>query len=347
MTDIERELRETMRDRASQLVRTPLATRALMRRARRRRAGTVAVAGAVLMAVTFGGVTLGRSLLVEGTIEPADRPQPPSTAGPGRVGFIGLPPEGATPSSPISSELVLHYFGPDPAGWGKSNAWVYADGRLIVEREANIPEGANASSTGFLEQRLTSEGVETMRTYVVSHGEPVLGEPPDTMELRVRLGGRVVDLDPARAFDPDRLLEAESWLPESAWEDKRLRAYVPSEFAVCYDGGRQSIAPRRFVESLPAAAADLLRNKDWVPVMGMSTGGVSEVAEYCWVVSTDEAGTIVGALGRAGVLWGGSRSYVLDFVLEVRTSPEADPKEASIGFEPVLPNGDWTCSPCG
>lgn len=80
MTDIERELRETMRDQASQLVRTPLATRALMRRARLRRAGTVAVAGAFLMAVTFGGVTLGRSLLSKGRssppIDPRRRPPP-------------------------------------------------------------------------------------------------------------------------------------------------------------------------------------------------------------------------------------------------------------------------------
>lgn len=228
---------------------------------------------------------------------------------------------------------------------------IYADGRLIVEREANIPEGANASSTGFLEQRLTSEGVETMRTYVVSHGEPLLGEPPNPM-LQVRQGGRLVDLDPARGFDPDRLLEAESWLPESAWEDKKLRAYVPSEFAVCYDGGRQSIAPRRIVESLPAAAADLLRNKDWVSVMDTSTGRVSEVAEYCWVVGTDEALTIVGALDGAGAQRGNG-TYVLDYILKVRTSPEADTREARIGVEPVLrvepvlPNGDWTCSPCG
>jgi hypothetical protein len=340
MTDIERELRETMRDQASQLARAPLATRALIRRARRRRAGTVAVAGAMLTAVTIGGVTLGRSFPVEGTIEPADRPQTPSTAGPARVGFIGLPPGGATPSSPISSELVLHYFGPDPAGWGKSNAWVYADGRLIVEREASIPEGANPSSTGFLEQRLTSEGVETMRTYVVSHGEPLPGEPsPSGPTLRVRQGGRLVSLDPAPGFDPERLVQAASWLPESAWEDKRLRAYVPSEFAVCYDGGRQPVAPRSIVESLPAAAADLLLNKDWVSVMDTSTGRETEVAEYCWVVGTDEALTIVGALDGAGAQRG-TGAYVLDYVLE-------DPRQARIAFEPVLPNGDWTCSPCG
>jgi hypothetical protein len=347
MTDIERELRETMREQASRLVRAPLATRALIRRARLRRAGTVAVAGAMLTAVTIGGVTLGRSFPVGGTIEPADRPQTPSTAGPARVGFIGLPPEGATPSSPISSELVLHYFGEDPAGWGKSNAWVYADGRLIVEREATIPEGANTMSTGFLEQRLTSEGVETMRTYVVSHGEPLPGEPsPSGPTLRVRQGGRLVSLDPAPGFDPERLVQAASWLPESAWEDKKLRAYVPSEFAVCSDVGQPSIEPGTIVESFPAAAADQLRNTDWVSVKDTRTGHESEVVEYCWLVGTDEARTIVGALNGAGAQRG-NRTYVLEYVLEVRTSPEAEPKEARIGFEPVLPNGDWTCSPCG
>lgn len=199
---------------------------------------------------------------------------------------------------------------------GNSNAWVYADGRLVVERDVDIPEGANPSSTGFLEQRLTSEGVETMRTYVVSHGEPLLSESPYPI-LRVRQGGRLVDLDPVRGFDPDRLLEAESWLPESAWEDEKLRAYVPSQFAVCYDGGRQPGAPRRIVESLPAAAADLLRDKDWVSVMDMSTG-VSDVAEYCWAVSSDEALTIV--LSTEPGPNGGDRTYVLDYALEVRTS---------------------------
>jgi hypothetical protein len=80
MTDIERELRETMRDQASQLVRTPLATRALMRRARLRCTGTVAVAGALVMAVTLVELPSVVRCLSEGRssppIDPRRRPPP-------------------------------------------------------------------------------------------------------------------------------------------------------------------------------------------------------------------------------------------------------------------------------
>src|SRR5262245_36176734 len=52
-------------------------------------------------------------------------------------GFLGFAPEGATPSTPESGELVLHYLGRS-AIHGKGQfarplvqVWVYADGRMI------------------------------------------------------------------------------------------------------------------------------------------------------------------------------------------------------------------------
>ena len=44
-----------------------------------------------------------------------------------RVGFIGLPPEGATPSTPETGELVVHRY-------ARSRLLVYADGRLIWQQ---------------------------------------------------------------------------------------------------------------------------------------------------------------------------------------------------------------------
>ena len=41
---------------------------------------------------------------------------------------------------------------------------VLADGRLIWLKFEDLPEGANSLSTGLLEQRLTPEGVELMRS---------------------------------------------------------------------------------------------------------------------------------------------------------------------------------------
>ena len=153
---------------------------ARIRTARRRR--VILGAGALVLAVTCSGFALSRSLFVEDAIGPSDQTPTPSTTGPtvpagSRVGFIGLPSQGATPSDPRHTELVLHYFGPDPGGRAKSNLWVYADSPPMSQRGGPRPQGANASSTGYLEQQLTPEGVETLRSYVLSHGEPLLDDP--------------------------------------------------------------------------------------------------------------------------------------------------------------------------
>ena len=324
---------------------------ARIRMARRRRA--VAAAGALVLMVTLGGVAVSRSLLVGDAVGPSDQTPTPSTTDPtvpagSRVGFIGLPPLGATPSGTNNAELVLHYFGPDPGGWAKSNLWVYDDGRVIVEREADRPEGANAFSTGFLEQRLTPEGVETMRSYVLSNGEPLRNDPPFPMWLQVRDGDRLIDLDPAVGIDAARLMDPADWLPDSAWQYREPRAYVPSSFAVCYEGPPR-MAPSRMLEALPNPAADLLRARGRTPAttLHMDNGSISEGREYCSVVTTEEARTIFGWLVGAGLQQGDS-TYVLNYSFEVDATPsQPDPPEAGIKFEPVLPDGQWICSACG
>jgi hypothetical protein len=92
-------------------------------------------------------------------------------------GFIGLPPEGATSSAPQSGELVASWGGMT-GSWETHDsamfrAWVYADGRIIWDRRAHSPdpqsailEAANWLSSGYLEQRLTPEGVEIVRSAV-------------------------------------------------------------------------------------------------------------------------------------------------------------------------------------
>ena len=94
-------------------------------------------------------------------------------------GFVGLPPVGATPTAPESGELVVQWFGftaplsPQRHGRDIVRAWVYADGRIIWDRrphgpapDSAIPEGANEVNSGYLEQRLTSQGVELVRAAV-------------------------------------------------------------------------------------------------------------------------------------------------------------------------------------
>ena len=101
-----------------------------------------------------------------------------------RTGFIGLPPIGATPSAPESGELEIFYwalwFANGKPFWadntnvrnGRTRAWVYADGQTdLLGWTRPLPGGANPLSTGFLEQRLTPEGVERLRSEIAAAGD--------------------------------------------------------------------------------------------------------------------------------------------------------------------------------
>ncbi len=96
-----------------------------------------------------------------------------------RTGFIGLPPIGATPSSPASGKLEIWYWAPWSANGkdGRTRAWVYADGRLISWGGPDRPGSANPLSTGYLEQRLTPEGVERLRSEIAAAGD--FGDPDE------------------------------------------------------------------------------------------------------------------------------------------------------------------------
>jgi hypothetical protein len=128
-------------------------------------------------------------------------------------GFIGLPPLGATPSAPESGELVVHWSGisatlPQEPHRLFVRTWVYADGRIIWDRRpfqgqdratGRIPEGANELTSGYLEQRLTPEGLELVRSdvaglfdrsrtlleTVAGDDDPFTGESGGGLALRV------------------------------------------------------------------------------------------------------------------------------------------------------------------
>ncbi|MGH3135996.1 MAG: hypothetical protein ACRDPV_05830 [Gaiellaceae bacterium] len=199
-------------------------------------------------------------------------------------GFIGLPPEGATSSTPESGDLVLDFYGYSQVyGGAYARVWVYADGRVVWDRRRSDertllpPEGANEFASGYLEQRLTPDGVASLRSEVIASGlfnnSQTLILPADYGEhpwgsVQVRGGGRSVVLhwtepgwdesgqpvkfENSAIATPDQLsslsrvdtllTDPESVLPPSAWAERAVRAYVPSHFAVCLypigpDGG--------------------------------------------------------------------------------------------------------------
>jgi hypothetical protein len=280
-------------------------------------------------------------------------------------GFIGLPPVGATPSTPERGELVIQFRvdaeGLDVSGGGRG--WVFADGRLITLREkSDLPEAANGWSSGFLEQRLTPEGVELLRFEIVStglfqHHQPARFDASPHNVIRVRVGDRLVRVQadfPRRL--QERLADPESWLPASAWEDRQIRAYVASRYAIYYGGLLETIERSRLLPLLPAAAEDLLRAQEAVPRPGFTGSGSSPIpiTRYVSDLTTEEARALARALDDAG-LKEKTPEAELAYLFEIPgTSVGLPPPNKGrvrnavfIAFEPYLPHGEWECAPCG
>ena len=185
--------------------------RLLRRRDRRRRnqrilAGSVGIAvfvAAVWIVTTVGSFDRTRTPGAPGPPAPTGATGPSASPVPegepewlhdpslSRVNLIALPPEGAPPSP--DGELVLAVDGRGAAaGRALTYMYLYADGRLIWWREGVSPEGV------VFEQRLTPEGVELLRSEVISSG---LVQPPgsdktfDDPDTPFMTGG-VADPDP-------------------------------------------------------------------------------------------------------------------------------------------------------
>ena len=312
-------------------------------RGRRRRLVVVLAALAVAAAVATAGLAIVREVVLHKS-------------------FIGLPPLGATRSAPESGELVIQY-------WAniQGRVWVYADGRLITLR-----------SSGFLEQRLTPEGVELLRSEIVStavlapdnrlygylHSAPMPPPrgcrpsyfhacehmPPFHAPMQVRNGDRLFYVE--HVSNPERLAERladpASWLPASAWKDRQIRAYVASSYAISYFAQPQKLERSRVLSLLPAAAEDLLRAKDAVSEPWLPT------PHYVSDLTTEEARALAQALDDAG-LKPQKRANELFYVFEIpgtsldRPFPEGGQvgNVVFIYFEPTLPDGEHVCSQCG
>ena len=321
---------------------------------RRRRLVVVLAAVALATAVTTAGWAIVREVVLHES-------------------FVGLPPVGATPSAPESGELVIQYrFDTEdiePADGGRG--WVYADGRLItadarpmtLRENSAFPEAATPWSSGLLEQRLTPEGVELMRSEVVSTGLFEHHEPADSSSsphnvIQVQIGDRLVRAQAKGAAASDefpkrlreRLADPASWLPASAWEDKQIRAYVASRYAIYHGGQFQTIKRSRLLPLLPAPAADLLRAQEAVPLHGFNP---KPVTRYVSDLTTEEARALARALDDAG-LREKTPQAALEYLFEIPgTSVDLPPpwgrvrNAVFIAFEPYLPHGESICSPCG
>ena len=284
-------------------------------------------------------------------------------------GFIGIPPVCATASTPKRGELVL-----SARGSGTST-YVYADGRLVWRRErprgTDLRASANRNSTGLLEQRLTKRGVSLLLSEAVSTGllgrglDLSFGTQPCFNAVEARRGEqleRVVwhgsqcpgtsGLPAAgiRAATPteartlrqlaERLAFPASWLPPSAWRDRRVHAYVPAMFRVSYGPWPPDVKYSAILRQLPAPARELLRAKKARRTSGLTgwAGDLVPAYTYGYEVTTEEARSLRAALVDAGleVDW-----RVDEVVLAYRVGARHPKAGAiSIRFDPILPHGE-------
>jgi hypothetical protein len=307
----------------------------------RHRIAVGAAAAAVIVAAIVFVRTANDDVEV---IAPAD-PGPTATTTPapspptGNTGFVGLPPEGATPSTPPTGELIARWYAHPIAGASFSGArHVYADGRVLSYQVSR--------DSGWLEQRLTPEGVELVRSEIVSTGlfDADVDLPTAEGGIWVRNGDRPVQIRVPRGSGAGhdlllRLAALETWLPPSVWEDREAKAYIPSSYAVCVgraDSGEALPDPVQVVSLFPAPLPQLSgsprRGNDYPP--GPMGPGLNNID--CWNVTTEQAREVAAAFDAAGIETGVENRLGLHYRLDV---PEPVSTAVDVNVLPVLPEG--------
>ena len=274
-------------------------------------------------------------------------PEPPLVP---RIGLVGLAPKGMSPSPPLSGELVVSFFFAHTMGDpGRFHVYVYEDGRMIWQRLGDSSLGT--SSTGLIEQRLTPEGVEAMRSEVLATG---LFETDTRFannhglfggDIGVRDGGRFVrvtwgdigvdepatipTVEQANALNrlDARFADPVSWLSADAWQDPEMRPFVPSRYSVCY--GTEGLVGAELGEvlaSLPRPVEETLGGFQRSHEVVES----SYISAWCSVMTTFEAHALAGLLDDAGIR-GRASVFGLAF-----TFPDAYVDFLSI--DPMLPD---------
>jgi hypothetical protein len=257
--------------------------------------------------------------------------------------FVGLPPEGAAPSTPEQGQLLLSYYGRVwNIGADVHGMWVYADGRLIWRRNGEGFDATHAirafegiePTTAVIEQRLTPEGVERLRSTALGAVDPpVAGYPPVSGqvwgEVWVHDGQRLVRVDLPGAMRrgprglPGLMADPGAWLPAEAWQDRRLQGYVATHYAICGWPG--------FAGLLPGGVGALLGTDDRKPWSD------------CHQVTTDGARVVAASLEDAGFPRQGAMCcpelgpHVLGYSFVDARVPET---EKTIVFYPMLPHGE-------
>src|SRR4029077_6913327 len=212
-----------------------------------------------------------------------------------------------------------------------------------------IPNGADPLHTTNVQQRLTPQGVQRLRSKILAIGQPVglfkhnlvlvrkaYAKPERVDWYQVRVGDRLVYLQVlppgyspnGKAATPAQsraiagintlVANAATRLPASVWADRTIRPYIPSHYCLNWD--RAAPAPT----NLPSPARELLAE-----ALATQKPGIQGI------ITTDQTRALLNAFVRAGVKFEGNHAVRIEVDL-----PTAVNTHHVVGFLPGHPNGD-------
>jgi len=225
-------------DREARLVdAAPEALESVLRRRDRKRRNQRITAGVVGIAVFVAAVwivtTGGAFDRSETSVVPGGDVTGPAETGPTVAPDTGsngngyrIPPAGTAVSTPVEGKLIAEARG--YVGFTGYVVRVYADGRVLSWDLGEAPPCYGSSCPGgvpFVERRLSPEGVELVRSGAV--------RPKD-------------------------------WylVPESAWEDREGKPYVPARYEACFRRTDSPSEVEALLDLLPPSAQALLSGSD-------------------------------------------------------------------------------------
>ena len=260
--------------------------------------------------------------------------------------FAGFPAEGLKASTPTTGRLLIGLRPTETTTWN-----VYSDGRVIWQKwtssgEATVvPNGASRLDTGYVQQRLTPEGVQLLRSKILATG---LFEHNLMLDVgsyhawayhQVRRGDRMVTVNGVPSPDPSwnqtftkatlAQTRALAWIeklvadparlvPTRAWAKRQIRAFVPARYVVAFDRSYPEIS------KLPSPAGKVLARYKPLERHG------------CQVMTTGKARALLQAFVEAGMSPSQNHAYVIAFDFAGLHLP----RPSDFHMSPALPDSD-------
>ena len=239
--------------------------------------------------------------------------------------FAGFPAESVKASTPTTGRLLIGL----RSGTTGAAIWnVYSDGRVISQKWTSsgdatvVPAGARRLDTGYVQQRLTPQGVQLLLSKLLATGlfednlMLALGKHDAWAFHRVRRGDRLVTVNGVPSPDPtwnqhftnptpaqtqalasiERFVaDPTSWLPTSAWANRRIQAFVPARYTVAFDRSYPDIS------KLPSPAGKVL-----VQYKQLRSDG-------CQILTIGQARGLLQAFVKAGMSPSENHAFVIAF----------------------------------